>query len=94
MKHADWLPYAILLAVAACALGFALRTVSRQWAGRWSALRAQPRWLRWLAGAALVWIGIRLARAGWRPLLAWVALVAVCALWGELAVRARRSGKS
>jgi hypothetical protein len=89
---AGWLQYLIFaLALAgAVALAVALRSVSRHWGTRWSALRAQPRWLQVVAAATFLWIGLRLARAGWRPLLALLLLFAVFALWGELAARARR----
>jgi len=89
---AGWLQYLIFaLALAgAVALAIALRSVSRRWGAQWSALRAQPRWLQFVAAAAFLWVGLRLARAGWRPLLALLLLIAVFALWGELAARARR----
>ncbi len=92
MTHTNWLPYAAFFAtaLALCALWAAVHSISRQWAGRWAALRAQPRWLQIAALVALVWIGLRLARAGWRPLLMFIALLAVFGLWGELAARRRR----
>jgi len=90
MRHGDWLPYALIFAAGVGALLLALRGVSRQWAGRWQALRRQPRWLQLLASGGLAWLALRLARAGWRPLLTFLAVLAVFALWGEIAVRARR----
>ena len=92
MPTGDWLRFAIPLAAAAGALALllALRSVSRQWAPHWSRLRAQPGWLRWFAALAVVWIALRLARAGWRPLLAFAVLLLVAAGLAELAARARR----
>ena len=43
-----------------------------------------------VALAGLAWLALRFARAGWRPLLAFLAVLAVFALWGEIAARARR----
>jgi hypothetical protein len=92
MSPADWLRYAIPLAAlaGAVALLFAMRSIGRQWAPHWAALRAQPRWLRWVAAVALAWIGFRLARAGLRPLLVFVTVLVVAGLWGEIALRTRR----
>ena len=92
MANGDWLRIGIVLATiaSAVALLLAVRSITRQWAPRWSRLRAQPRWLRWIAALAIAWLAFRLARAGWRPLLVFAALLVVAAAWGELAVRTRR----
>lgn len=82
-----WLILALSLA-SAVALALAMFSVSRRWGLRWRALRAQPRWLQVGALVALAWLALRLARAGWRPLLALLALLAILGLWGELAARA------
>jgi hypothetical protein len=92
MPSDDWLRYAIPLAAVAgaVALLIAMRSISRRWAPHWAALRAQPRWLRWVAALALAWIGLRLARAGWRPLVVFAAVLVIAGLWGEVALRTRR----
>ena len=90
MRHVDWLPYALIFAVGIASLLLAFRGVSRQWAGRWQALRRQPRWLQLAALAGLVWLALRFARAGWRPLVTFLVVLGVFAHWGEIAVRARR----
>ena len=90
MKHADWLPYLLIFVVGLSSLLMALRGVSRQWAQRWLALRRQPRWLQLAALVALGWLALQLARFGWRPLLSLLVLLGVFALWGEIAIRARR----
>ncbi len=90
MRHTDWWPYALIFAIGVASLLLALRGVSRQWAGRWQSLRRQPIWLQLAALLGLVWIALRLARAGWRPLVTFLVVLGVFALWGEIAVRARR----
>jgi hypothetical protein len=82
-----WLILALSIA-SAVALLLAIRSISRRWGVRWAALRAKPRWLQVGALVALAWLGLRLARAGWRPLVALLALLAILGLWGELAARA------
>jgi len=90
MRSTDGWLWGLIFAAGLVSLLLALRSISRQWASRWLALRGLPRWLQAGGALALAWLALRLARGGWRPLLAFVVLLAILALWGELAVRRSR----
>jgi hypothetical protein len=91
----DWLPHALVALAALAALVVLLAPASRAWGARWSAWRRWPRGRRWLALLVLGWVGVRVARLGWRALVAYLGAVALLVAWGELAAHdlARRRAR-
>lgn len=90
MKRWDWIPIALVALAAGGALYLLVRLASREWGERWLALRRRPRWLQAALALALLWLATRVARLGWRALLAYLGILAVLAAWGELAAHDRR----
>lgn len=94
MTRWDWVPRALLALGAFGALYLLGRLASRAWGGRWLAFRRQPLWLQGAVGIALLWIALRVARLGWRALMIYVGVLALAAVWGELAAHdTRRAGE-
>jgi hypothetical protein len=94
MKRWDWIPAALVALAAFGSLYVLLRLASREWGERWQSFRSRPRWLQAAAALVLAWLALRISRLGWRALLAYVGIVVVLVVWGELAAHDRRRAGS
>jgi hypothetical protein len=90
VKRWDWIPAAVVAVAAFGSLYVLARLASREWGERWLALRRRPGWVQAALAFALLWLALRIARLGWRALLAYLGILAVLAAWGELAAHDRR----
>jgi hypothetical protein len=94
MKRWDWIPTALIALAAFGSLYLLARLASHEWGERWLALRRRPRWVQAALAFALLWLALRVARLGWRALLAYLGCLVVLAVWGELAAHDRRRASS
>jgi len=87
----DWLLTGAVIFVALLSLQLLVRDISGRLAQHWRRFLARPLWFRVCAGSALMWIALKLLRAGPRPFLAYLMVVGGTLLWAAAAARSHRS---
>ncbi len=86
----DWVLTGALLVATLTSVLLLLRECSQRLARQWLAFRNRPIWFRGLVWCGLLWLGLRVLRAGGRAFLLYVLIVGGLAAWGAASASVRR----
>jgi hypothetical protein len=91
MPRFDWLLSGVLVAAVLWSAHRLTRELSSRLARWWLRLESAPWLARWGLWTVLVWFALRLARWGWRALVAYTVFVGGTLIWAAAAARLRRA---